>query len=154
MNIIEVLDDEDNVIAYVDEEGTVGGTEGVIEGGVVADDITTEIDSEPTGTVTVLYDGTSWTKIASYYDGQDYVWKDFNGAYVLNRDYQFNLKFKDAQNHESTVYKVMKKGTFLFHEDGTWEKLEDNGDLPPYVEVVPPSDDPLIEEPVEEPKKE
>lgn len=154
MNIIEVLDDEDNVIAYVDEEGTVGGTEGVIEGGVVADNITTEIDDEPTGTVTVLYDGTSWTKIASYYDGQDYVWKDFNGAYVLNRDYQFNLKFKDAQNHESTVYKVMKKGTFLFHEDGTWEKLEDNGDLPPYVEVVPPSEDPLIKEPVEEPKKE
>jgi len=137
MNIIEVLNEQDEVIAYVDEEGVIGGEEGVIENQVIDDTSTAEIKDEPAGTVTVYYDGSSWTKIASYYDGQDYEWKDFNGAYVLNRDYQFNLKFKDAEDQESTVYKVMKKGTFLFHEDGTWEKLEDKGDLPP-------SKDPLI----------
>lgn len=128
MNIIEVLNEQDEVIAYVDEEGVVGGEEGTIESQVIDDTSTAEIEDEPAGTVTVYYDGSSWTKIASYYDGQDYEWKDFNGAYVLNRECPFNLKFKDAEGNGSVVYKVVEKGTFLFHEDGTWERIGDIGE--------------------------
>ena len=123
MNIIEVLNGQGEVIAYVDEEGVVGGEKGIIENQVIDNTSTAEIEDEPAGTVTVYYDGSSWTKIASYDDGQNYEWKDFNGAYILNRECPFNLKFKDAQNHESNVYKVMEKGDFLFHEDGTWERI-------------------------------
>ena len=123
MNIIEVLNEQDEVIAYVDEKGVVGGEKGIIESQVIDNTSTAEIEDEPAGTVMVYYDGSSWTKIASYNDGQDYEWKDFNGAYVLNRECPFNLKFKDAKGNESVVYKVMEKGAFLFHEDGTWEKI-------------------------------
>ena len=123
MNIIEVLNGQGEVIAYVDEEGVVGGEEGIIESQVIDDTSTAEIEDGPAGTVTVYYDGSSWTKIASYDDGQDYEWKDFNGAYILNRECPFNLKFKDAEGNESVVYKVMEKGAFLFHEDGTWERI-------------------------------
>ena len=132
---VELYNADNELIAWVNSDGTVGGD--------AAEDITVttdapEIDDSTVipimGTVKVYYDGNSWTKIASYYDNEEYVWKDFNGAYVLNRDYQFHLKFKDANNTESTVYTVMKKGSFIFHENGSWEKLEDNGDLPPYTE--------------------
>lgn len=123
MNIIEVLNEQDEVIAYIDEEGVVGGEEGIIESQVIDDTSTAEIEDEPAGTVTVYYDGSSWTKIASYDDGQGYEWKDFNGAYTINRECPFNLKFKDAEGNESNVYKVMENGTFLFHEDGTWERI-------------------------------
>lgn len=124
MNVIEIYDENDQLVAWMTDEGAIGGENA---GDINVSENTLEIESSSvtriTGNVTVYYDGSSWTKIASYDDGQAYEWKDFNGAYVLNRECPFNLKFKDAQNHESTVYKVMEKGAFLFHEDGTWERI-------------------------------
>lgn len=131
---LELYNADNELIAWVNSDGTVGGEAAeditvTTEAPVIDESTVTPI----TGTVKVYYDGTSWTKIASYYDGEEYTWKDFNGAYVLNRDYQFNLKFKDTNNTESSVYKVLTKGSFIFHQNGQWEKIEDNGNLPPYV---------------------
>lgn len=132
---IELYNENNERVAYVDDDGNVGGTEAdLIEKGEMPEATITV--TPITGTVKIFYDGTSWTHIASYYNGQGYEWKDFNGAYVLNRDYQFYLKFKDANGIESKVYTVLKKGAFLFHEDGTWVKLDDNGELPPYVNAL------------------
>ena len=124
MNVIEIYDENDQLVAWMTDEGVIGGENA---GDINVSENTLEIESSSvtriTGNVTVYYDGSSWTKIASYYDGQAYEWKDFNGAYVLNRECPFNLRFKDAEGNESVVYKVIDKGVFLFHEDGTWEKI-------------------------------
>ena len=137
---IELYNENNERVAYVDNDGNVGGTEAeLIEKGEMPEATITV--TPITGTVKIFYDGSSWTQIASYYDGEEPVWKDFNGAYVLNRDYQFYLKFKDANGTESKIYTVLKKGAFLFHEDGTWEKLDDNGELPPYVNALSLDDD-------------
>lgn len=142
---IEIYNENDEMVAYVDDDGTIGGTEAeLIEKGEMPE--ATITTSPITGDVKIFYDGTSWTQIASYYDGQGYEWKDFNGAYVINRDYQFNLKFKDANGTESKVYIVMKKGSFLFHENGTWEKIEDKGELPPYVSGLSLDDDETVKD--------
>ena len=146
---IELYNENNERVAYVDDNGNVGGTEaGLIEKGEMPEATITV--TPITGTVKIFYDGTSWTHIASYYNGQGYEWKDFNGAYVINRDYQFYLKFKDAKGTESKVYTVLKKGSFLFHEDGTWEKLDDKGELPPYVSGLSLDEDETIVDTIDE----
>lgn len=146
---IELYNENNERVAYVDDDGNVGGTEaGLIEKGEMPEATITV--TPVTGDVKIFYDGTSWTHIASYYNGQGYEWKDFNGAYVINRDYQFYLKFKDAKGTESKVYTVLKKGSFLFHEDGTWEKLDDKGALPPYVNALSLDEDETIVDTIDE----
>lgn len=146
---IELYNENNEIVAYVDDDGNVGGTEaGLIEKGEMPEATITV--TPVTGDVKIFYDGTSWTHIASYYNGQGYEWKDFNGAYVINRDYQFYLKFKDANGTESKIYTVLKKGTFLFHEDGTWEKLDDKGALPPYVNALSLDEDETIVDTIDE----
>ena len=146
---IELYNENNERVAYVDNDGTIGGTEaGLIEKGEMPEATITV--TPITGTVKIFYDGTSWTHIASYYNGQGYEWKDFNGAYVINRDYQFYLKFKDAKGTESKVYTVLKKGAFLFHENGTWEKLDDKGELPPYVSGLSLDEDETIVDTIDE----
>lgn len=146
---IELYNENNERVAYVDDGGNVGGTEAeLIEKGEMPEATITVIPV--TGDVKILYDGTSWTHIASYYNGQGYEWKDFNGAYVINRDYQFYLKFKDANGVESKVYTVLKKGAFLFHENGTWEKLDDKGELPPYVDALSLDEDETIVDTIDE----
>lgn len=140
---IELYNENDERVAYVDDDGNIGGTEADLIEKEEMPEATMTV-TPITGTVKIYYDGTSWTQIASYYNGQGYEWKDFNGAYVLNRDYQFYLKFRDAMGIESKTYTVLKKGAFLFHEDGTWEKLEDNGELPPYVNALSLDEDETI----------
>ena len=137
---IELYNENNERVAYVDDDGNVGGTEaGLIEKGEMPEATITV--TPITGTVKIFYDGSSWTHIASYYDGEEPVWNDFNGAFIINRDYQFSLKFKNANGVESKVYTVLKKGAFLFHENGTWVKLEDKGVLPPYVKALSLDDD-------------
>lgn len=51
---------------------------------------------------------------------------------------------------ESKIYTVMKKGAFLFHEDGTWEKLDDKGALPPYVNALSLDEDETIVDTIDE----
>ena len=132
---IELYNENNERVAYVDDDGTIGGTEAdLIEKGEMPEATITV--TPITGTVKIYYDGKSWKKVTSYYDGEEPVWNDFNGAFIINRDYQFSLKFKDADGVESKVYTVLKKGAFLFHEDGTWVKLEDKGELPPYVKAL------------------
>lgn len=132
---IELYNENNERVAYVDDGGNVGGTEAnLIEKGEMPEATITV--TPITGTVKIYYDGSSWTHIASYYNGEEPVWNDFNGAFIINRDYQFYLKFKNANGTESKVYTVLKKGAFLFHEDGTWVKLEDKGELPPYVNAL------------------
>lgn len=146
---IELYNENNERVAYVDDDGNVGGTEAnLIEKGEMPEATITV--TPVTGDVKIFYDGTSWTHIASYYNGQGYEWKDFNGAYVINRDYQFYLKFKDAKGTESKVYTVLKKGSFLFHEDGTWEKLDDKGALPPYVNALSLDEDETIVDTIDE----
>lgn len=146
---IELYNENNEIVAYVDDDGNVGGTEAeLIEKGEMPEATITV--TPVTGDVKIFYDGTSWTHIASYYNGQGYEWKDFNGAYVINRDYQFYLKFKDANGTESKIYTVLKKGTFLFHEDGTWEKLDDKGALPPYVNALSLDEDETIVDTIDE----
>ena len=132
---IELYNENNERVAYVDDDGNIGGTEvDLIEKGEMPEATITV--TPITGTVKIFYDGSSWTQIASYYNGEEPVWNDFNGAFIINRDYQFYLKFKDANGTESKVYTVLKKGAFLFNEDGTWVKLEDKGELPPYVNAL------------------
>ena len=146
---IELYNENNERVAYVDDGGNVGGTEAeLIEKGEMPEATITV--TPVTGDVKIFYDGTSWTHIASYYNGQGYEWKDFNGAYVINGDYQFYLKFKDANGVESKVYTVLKKGSFLFHENGTWEKLDDKGELPPYVDALSLDEDETIVDTIDE----
>lgn len=121
---IEIFDENGVLIAWVTKDGVIGGEQSEL---IVPAEDGASIDSATmlpiTGNVKIYYDGSSWTKIASWGESEEKEFKDFNGVAIINKAIPFDLQFKDSEGVESTLYTVQGKGKFLFHEDGTWEKV-------------------------------
>ena len=114
---IVMLDENDQPVWWETKEGVVSGDDTII---TESDAVVTPLS----GDVRILYDGTSWKKVAYWKEGDTPEFGDFNGAVLIDMELPFKLQFKTADNTESVIYSVEGKGKFLFHEDGTWEKLK------------------------------
>ena len=141
MNVLEIYDENGDLVSYMTEEGEIFGDDIEVTG--TDEVIEAEIVTPATEPVVYLYTESDKWDLIKVDDGE---WVPLNGVYTSD-SIPFDFKLKDSEtSNESVVYHVIGTGKFFIHDDGSWEKIEDKGDLPPYVEVVPPCDDPLIED--------
>ena len=122
--IIEVYDENEDLVAYMDADGTIGGTESEL----IQEPIDTT-DLEPSigalaWNVKIYYDGSSWVKWCVWRDDEQKVFNDLNGSFLVDTPVPFKLQFKDSENTGSKTYEVVKDGVFLFHENGSWERVK------------------------------
>lgn len=124
MNEIEIYDEDGELVAWVTEDGVIGGPDaGDIFPPSEATDISVTVTAI-SGDVKIYYDGTSWNKVAYWKEGDTPEFRDFNGVAIINMELPFKLQFKTEDGTESVEYKVAGKGKFLFHENGSWEKIK------------------------------
>jgi len=113
---IVMLDENNEPVWWETKEGEVSGDDTII---TEAEAVSTPLS----GDVRILYDGTSWKKFAYWKDGDTPEFGDFNGAAIISMELPFKLQFKTEDDTASTLYTVEGKGKFLFHENGSWEKI-------------------------------
>lgn len=128
----------------------------VSDGGIVTDTPGERPPMEPipveTYTVSIYYDGIKYTHIKCW-SGSIWFTDPTIGNPLWNDGGQYlrytvgyapvSLQFVKVENgvvtESSTTYEAEHSGSWLIHDDGSWERYEP-------VEIVPPSKDPLIED--------
>lgn len=120
MNVLEIYNENDELVSYMEEDGTIVGDDIEVTG---TDEIfEAEIVTPSTEPVVYLYTESDKWDLIKIDDGE---WILFNGVYTSDT-IPFYFKMKDSETSAETgLYHVVGKGKFLMHDNGTWEKIGD-----------------------------
>lgn len=124
-NILEVYNGNDELVAYMTEDGTIDGTSSNLISVTDTDadaTFTAEVSASPASAAIIYTDNTDWDQVALFTTGKP-EYEDFNGVVCIDT-IPMNVKFKNSTTHEvSTTYDVEGTGKFLIYPDGSWEKI-------------------------------
>lgn len=120
MNVLEIYNENDELVSYMEEDGTIVGDDITVDAGT--DIIEAEIVTPSEDPIVYIYTESDKWDLIKIDDGE---WIPFNGVYTSDT-IPFYFKMKDSETSAETgSYHVIGTGKFLMHDNGTWEKIGD-----------------------------